>query len=85
MTEIADSPTWDELDAIAKGKSAMDLAEEIWRLRRSNGPSRPLAETLMAAAAVLSAKDEGWDEAIEAAAQEILNLKRSPAAKDAKP
>ena len=30
---IPDSPTWDELDAIAKGKSVIDLAEEIWRLR----------------------------------------------------
>jgi hypothetical protein len=28
-----DSPTWDEVDAIRKGKSDIDLAEEIWRLR----------------------------------------------------
>lgn len=39
MTDRTESPTWDELDAICKGKSAMDLAEEIWRLRR-DGPSR---------------------------------------------
>lgn len=31
---MSDSPTWNELDAIIKGKSTMDLAEEIWRLRQ---------------------------------------------------
>jgi hypothetical protein len=28
------SPTWEEVDAIRKGKSDIDLAEEIWQLRR---------------------------------------------------
>ena len=31
---MSDSPTWNELDAIRNGKSDIDLAEEIWRLRR---------------------------------------------------
>jgi hypothetical protein len=29
-----DSPTWDEVDAIRKGKSDIDLAERIWQLQR---------------------------------------------------
>src|SRR3990167_7402813 len=29
-----DSPTWDEVDAIRKGKSDIDLAERIWKLER---------------------------------------------------
>ena len=29
-----DSPLMEELDAITEGKSKLDLAEEIWRLRR---------------------------------------------------
>src|SRR3990167_5481932 len=28
-----DSPTWDEVDAIRKGKSDIDLAERIWKLQ----------------------------------------------------
>ena len=34
--EAAQSPTWDEVDAIRKGKSDIDLAQEIWRLRRQS-------------------------------------------------
>lgn len=37
------SPLMEELDAIIEGKSKLDLAEEIWRLRRSAGPSRHMA------------------------------------------
>ena len=29
------SPKWREIDAIRKGKSDLDLAEQIWRLKRS--------------------------------------------------
>jgi hypothetical protein len=30
-----DSPTWDEVDAIRKGKSDIDLAERIWQIEKS--------------------------------------------------
>lgn len=43
-TDRTNSPTWDELDAICKGKSAMDLAEEIWRLRHCGPQDRKDAE-----------------------------------------
>lgn len=44
MTDRTASPTWDELDAICKGRSAMDLAEEIWRLRDDGPKERRVAE-----------------------------------------
>ena len=32
--KLQPSPTWDEVDAIRKGKSDIDLAERIWRLEQ---------------------------------------------------
>lgn len=39
-----ESPLMEELDAIMEGKSKLDLAEEIWRMRRS-GPNGDAKDT----------------------------------------
>lgn len=39
-----DSPLWDEVDAILKGKSDIDLAERIWRLERELAAERERAD-----------------------------------------
>ena len=67
-----DSPTWDEVDAIRKGKSDIDLAERIWQLERELAEMSAINHRLAANQIGLQSATAYWKDKAEAA-QEIAN------------
>lgn len=61
MSDKSESPTWEELDAIRLSKSPIDLAEEIWRVRRELAEANDAAARWYTAAVPYSTPSALYD------------------------